>query len=630
VKTEQIPSIFRLKTIYYILPFWLTAIVALGWYSIIFNDLGWCIKLGAAMIEKRAIVSQDLFTHTFYGLKYVNSGWLSQVVLAFCDKLGGLNLLILLRAALLLLTMAIFYHLISTQTKHYKITLIFIVFAVAFGFTNWVLRPQLFAIPLFVFFYSHLYRKEKITNSLILLFSLLMILWVNLHDSFPLAIILAGIFLLGRAASEYHNNAGCYDNKIERIKRLTGDSGLRRLLFLLIILTLATLINPYGINIWKDVWANSSISATRSAEWRPTAMNNLRAYCFIVSMVLAGIILKYSKRKITFTDAFLLLAFLFAGFKAVRMVIWWGIVSAPILAVHFCSIEPVRQRISGEKKEGGPENECLPLNIIFFIVLLITAISSLPWLRPYHLIKYSSNTHGIRPGPVEIANYIKKEGLKENMFNNINWGSYLIWKLWPGYKVFADNRLHLVPEEILKDYEHVRFCRPDWEKILNKYKISFVVLSKDDDNITIECIGDNPGWRKVYEDEMGVIFVRNDKGQSSNVRCKWHADDEFSFWYYDSKSITHPSENIVRVWTRRIYTENGRTDLVSNMGARYRDTGYTDIYMELNCAKKMSHPLSVIFYSKEGDIINSSSYVWKWNFIPPKSVNARLYQEICK
>jgi hypothetical protein len=54
----------------------------------------------------------------------------------------------------------------------------------------------------------------------------------------------------------------------------------------------------------------------------------------------------------------------------------------------------------------------------------------------------------------------------------------------------------------------VHFGLGDWEKILNKYKISFVVLSKKDNKRTIEFIGDNPGWKKVYEDEVGTIFVR--------------------------------------------------------------------------------------------------------------------------
>ena len=116
-----------------------------------------------------------------------------------------------------------------------------------------------------------------------------------------------------------------------------------------------------------------------------------------------------------------------------------------------------------------------------------------------------------RTEPVEIANYLKKERLQGNMYNDINWGSYLIWKLWPEYKVFADNRLHLVPEEIWKDTKDLHYGLGNWGKILDKYKISFVVLSKEDNKRTIEFIGDSPEWKKAYEDETGVIFVRMKK-----------------------------------------------------------------------------------------------------------------------
>lgn len=511
MRTDQIPPIFRFKTIYYILPFWLAAIFCLRG-DIAFNDLGHYIKFGEMMMEKGAVLSHDLFTHTFCGLQYVNSGWLSQVLLAFCWKTGGLKLLILMKTTLLLAAMAIFCHLIGNLTRHYKITLIFIVYAVALGCTNWGLRPQLCIIPIFAFFYSHLYRKEKITNSSILLFSLLMILWVNLHSSFPLGIMLAGIFLLGEAGSEYRNNATY--SKIERIKKLAGNSRLRRLLFLLIILTLATLINPYGIEIWKDVWANPSISQARSAEWQPTMMKGFAGYCFVISIVLGTVILKYSRRKITFTEAMLLLVFLPAGFKAVRMVLWWGIVSAPILAVHFCSIEFAAKRISGQKKEAGSESECLPLNILFLVVIVAAFISFLPWLRPYHPIKEVRNIINPITEPVEIADYIKREGLKGKMYNNINWGSYLIWRLWPEYKVFADNRLHLVPEEIWKDTIAMQNGFANWNNILDKYDISFVVLSKKDNKRMIEFIGDDTRWKKEYEDETGAIFVRDDRTET--------------------------------------------------------------------------------------------------------------------
>ena len=501
MKTEQIPPIFRIKTIYYIIPFLYIGILSLMEFNIGFNDLGTCLKIGEVMIEKGAIVSQDIFTHTFDGLKYINSGWLSQVLMALCEKAGGLNSLLLLRTILLFLYVGILYHLINNQTKkNYKITFIFMLFAFITGIYIWQIRPQLFAIPLFVFFYSQILQKKEIRNSSILLLSLLMILWVNLHSSFPLGIMLSGIFLLGDAGEKYYRKRD--------IKKLIRDPYLKRLILLLIILTSVTLINPYGINIWKDVWGNSSVSVTRSSEWLPTKMNNFSGYSLIVSVVLAGIILKYSKRKITFTEALLLLSFLFAGFKAVRMILWWGIVSAPILATHFCSIEVVQKKISRQKNGVSPESECLPLNILFLIFIVLVFVSLLPWLRPYHPIKSMRVFLKSQIEPEAITYYIKKQDLKGNMFNNIHWGSYIVWKLWPEHKIFADNRLHIIPEKIWKDYTDVHFGLANWPNILDRYKISFVVLSKEDNKRTIEFIRAHPAWKKVYEDKMGAIFVR--------------------------------------------------------------------------------------------------------------------------
>ena len=452
------------------------------------------------MIESGAILRHDVFTYTYNGLQYVNSGWLAQVFFALCERMGGFELFILLATVLLLASITIIYHFIWKMTKHYKISLAFIVFAVVLGFTNWNIRPQIFIFPIFAFFYSYLYRTEIITNSLILLFSLLMILWVNLHSSFSLGIILTGIFLFGEAGEKYYYTRS--------IKDVIKDSRLKRLLVLLLILVSVTLINPYGIDIWQDMWANASISQKRSVEWQPAMMNNFPSYCFIISIVISGVILKYSKRRITITEAILLLTFLFAGFKAVRMIIWWGIVSAPILAAHFCSIEAVQKRISRPKKEVKAESECLPLNIAILIFLLISVISFLPWLRPYHPIKRVRPFINPEINPIEIANYIEREKPKGNMYNDTNWGSYLTWRLWPEYKVFADNRLHLVPEEIWKDNCDVHRGLGNWEKVLDKYNISFVVLSKKDNKRTIEFIEDSPGWEKVYEDEVGAVFVR--------------------------------------------------------------------------------------------------------------------------
>jgi len=74
------------------------------------HDLGHFIKSGEIMVENKTILSHDIFTHTYNGLYYINSGWLSHVLMGFCERMGGLKLLIFLKTVFLLFTIGIIYH----------------------------------------------------------------------------------------------------------------------------------------------------------------------------------------------------------------------------------------------------------------------------------------------------------------------------------------------------------------------------------------------------------------------------------------------------------------------------------------------------------------------------------------
>ncbi|HXX36039.1 MAG TPA: hypothetical protein VEM15_16335, partial [Thermodesulfobacteriota bacterium] len=39
--------------------------------------------------------------------------------------------------------------------------------------------------------------------------------------------------------------------------------------------------------------------------------------------------------------------------------------------------------------------------------------------------------------------------------------------------------------------------------------------------------------------------------------------------YYDIRNVTHPSEDVVRFWTRTIYTERGMINMVQRWGPKF-------------------------------------------------------------
>jgi hypothetical protein len=106
-------------------------------------------------------------------------------------------------------------------------------------------------------------------------------------------------------------------------------------------------------------------------------------------------------------------------------------------------------------------------------------------------------------------------------------------------------------------------------------------------------------------------------------------DDEYK-GYYNAKAITHPSEDIVRVWQRWEYTDKGVIEKVKVLGKKYENINQTTVLNEINCSEKKWRTLSLNHYSKEGEVIFSTSQEGQWDYIVPNSRVGALYKAVCK
>jgi hypothetical protein len=117
----------------------------------------------------------------------------------------------------------------------------------------------------------------------------------------------------------------------------------------------------------------------------------------------------------------------------------------------------------------------------------------------------------------------------------------------------------------------------------------------------------------------------------------WGADwkymgyTDFGVYYYDAENIIRPSENIVRVWTKIIYSEAGVNQWVKDSGKRYRNLDYSITLFEYNCPDKMFKGLSVTLYSKDGNIITDfTADNPKRAFIRPETFEEVMFNAVCK
>ncbi|MGM0440874.1 MAG: hypothetical protein ACQEQC_00400 [Elusimicrobiota bacterium] len=500
MRKEKFLSFFSLKKLYYTTPFF---IVLIGVFSSYLapEDLGYYIRMGEVMIENGAVLSQDIFTHTLSGMEYINHGWLSQVVLAVFHSAGGKEILILLNAFILLLSLYIFIKLLLRVNINYKVCFLFSFMYILTGLTNWNLRPQLFVLPIFIYYFSFLYAGQKIKKSQVGIFFLLMVLWANLHNSFPAGIGLIGIFLVSKSIKIYLNK--------KTLTKIIFDKKIQSLFILLAAVSLATLLNPYGIRIWESVFNTMDKASYRSAEWLPLTINTPTGLIFYISLLAGfGTVLK-SNTKIKIEEIILFLFFTYQSLLHLRMVIWWGIIFSAVFARHFQSI--IDSLTSDSKLyflKAGEDKGNSYINGIILLCMLGSVIIFSPYFRkklPGSRMKYFIDP---RQQPVEVADYMEKHTLPGNIFNYSDWGSYIIWRLWPDYSPFFGTRMHIVPKDIWSDYWIVYEGKAGWEEVLDKYDVKTVILNRNKNEYIIEILRDAKNWEKILSGRAGILFKR--------------------------------------------------------------------------------------------------------------------------
>jgi hypothetical protein len=89
------------------------------------------------------------------------------------------------------------------------------------------------------------------------------------------------------------------------------------------------------------------------------------------------------------------------------------------------------------------------------------------------------------------------------MFNSFGWGGYLIYRLWPDYKVFMDGQL-FYGETLTRQHQQVLNADPGWEDVIRQYNICWLLVPVD---ATIaKVLQKDPAWTLLYQDRTAVIF----------------------------------------------------------------------------------------------------------------------------
>jgi len=261
------------------------------------HDFWWHLAAGREIATSGEIPTVDEYSYTAAGDPYTSyqTFWLAEIGMYGLYQLGGPQLVVLIYSLIITAAYALLLWVCYWVSGSWRFAAGATFLAIAVGFNNWNVRPQGISYLLGALFLWGIYGYRRRPHpAWLVVFPLAMLVWANVHGSFPIGLVLLGIWLADEAWSWL----------LARWKKET-DRSLRHLLApasALLLAGLACLANPRGLGIISYVGnlLSNSVVQNLVTEWAPPTMDTPAGVLFIVVFLFGTLILILSPRQANF------------------------------------------------------------------------------------------------------------------------------------------------------------------------------------------------------------------------------------------------------------------------------------------------------------------------------------------
>jgi hypothetical protein len=427
------------------------------------------------------------------------AAWFAELLFYLLYRLGGLALIIAMRTILIGIAICIVAIEAKRRSNSWRITALVTAILCLMITNNLPVRTQMWAWIPFITTYIILKRyAEGILNwRWLLLCPAIMIIWVNVHGSFILGLILPLAFFIGEIISKLVKQSTSLNwHQIGWI----GCTGLLSGLAIMVNPRFLGIIN-YTLNLLTNPPSQQLIE-----EWQSPTPQGLANIFFFISVLFFILILAYSKYRLTPTEIILYIGFLWLAWEGQRYVIWYGMISTPILARLIRDI-PLKLPAFIPHKNW--------LNLVLVVLLFIPVIAVQPWFVerfPLPDRYWQQVLRGSSAGPlisvktpIAAAEYLKSHP-GGHLFNEMGYGSYLIWAI-PEQRVFIDPRVELFPYDQWMEYIHIN-NGINFDETLTKYGVDKILLDKKLQPELSSELAEDQLWKLEYDDQYAQIWFK--------------------------------------------------------------------------------------------------------------------------
>ena len=117
--------------------------------------------------------------------------------------------------------------------------------------------------------------------------------------------------------------------------------------------------------------------------------------------------------------------------------------------------------------------------------------------------------------PVAALDALGDKNISGKIFNHMQWGGYLQWRLSPAARLYVDGRM--LDSTRLEPYRHILWATPIGIEWLRREQFNTVMLPLSnrftgERYALIDYLRAQPEWAMAYRDNNAVVFIRRGDG----------------------------------------------------------------------------------------------------------------------
>jgi hypothetical protein len=418
-------------------------------------DFGWALHAGN-YFRAHGIPTHDIFTYTARNFRWIDHEWGSDVLISYLYQHGYL-VVSLFFAGLWTLGLMI---------NAWRVRFIFLLMALAAMLPYADIRPTVLTVVGLAIILRLLTAKN--VSKTIFWLPLLFLLWANLHGGFVLGLAILLYFAVIRKS--------------------------KPLLLMFLLCVPITFINPYGPRLYVEIFRTLT---DLSLHFQTDGMAIVALQYSVLPLIVlwgAGFWLFGRQKLINWIGVGPLL--LLASLAATRNVPLFTVAATPELNNYFTqtkSLFPEHPTKEAQRLYTGLALAVVGITIFFIVGFAIPS---------------ANRDAGY---PVSAAAYLKAHPCSGNLFNDFNYGGYLIWQL-PSQPVYIDGRMpswrNSAGQKYIDIYDQVISNQTTRQKQFSKYHISCVLLSKSSFNNQLLDSLQKSGWKTAIQTGGSELLLK--------------------------------------------------------------------------------------------------------------------------